>query len=89
VNVPCGKTLKSHTERPQSACAGCVETVVCSKLETISSMAEGIRSDGTCDVLRKNTECTSHGVRARCVHTEYRVRLRTKVEVENPTVARW
>ena len=53
-------TKSRHTDVLRCACAGVVETIVYSRLETIFSIAVCIRSDGTCDVLGKSCSTVNH-----------------------------
>ena len=56
----CEATRGRHTDVLRSACAGDVETIVYSRLESIFSIAVRIGSDGTCDVLGKSCSTVNH-----------------------------
>ena len=47
----CEGIKSQHTDVLRSACAGDVETIIYSRLESIFSIVVCIRSDGTWDVL--------------------------------------
>jgi len=53
-------TKNRHTDVLRSACAGDVETIVYSRLETVFSMAVCLPSDGTCDVFGESCSAVYH-----------------------------
>ena len=53
-------TKGRHTDVLRSACAGDVETIVYSRLESIFSIVVRIRGDGTCDVLGESCSTVDH-----------------------------